>query len=230
MNAWQGIWPIYPSIQISMTTCASAVLASTSLSRWRNLRQDTLRSWAHELSKCLADSDTLITTSRLPLNALRTFAAAARHLSFKAAAELCVCATTVSNQLFVRKTRAVILTEAGRAMARTLTRAFAEIRAEVDTHVAASARIVQIAVGPIFGARWLVTRLPGFRALHPRTELVLHHAPRITGIDTMPTSIAVDWGRGEWPGLRSAAAVPDLLCAGSLAQSAGGVGSAVRPG
>ncbi len=154
-----------------------------------------------------------ISNSRLPLNALRTFEAAARHLSFKAAAaELCVSATTVSNQirklesdwgcqLFVRKTRAVVLTEAGRSLAQTLARAFASIRAEIDAHVAASARIVEIAVGPIFGARWLVPRLQGFRAQHPRTELILHHAPRITGIDTMPTAIAVDWGRGEWPGL-----------------------------
>lgn len=154
-----------------------------------------------------------ISNSRLPLNALRTFEAAARHLSFKmAAAELCVSETTVSNQirklesdwgcqLFVRKTRAVVLTDAGRSLSLTLARAFTDIRAEMDAHSAASAQIVDIAVGPIFGARWLVSRLPSFRAMHPRIELILHHAPRITSIDTMPTPIAVDWGRGQWPGL-----------------------------
>ena len=72
-------------------------------------------------------------TRRLPLTALRTFEAAARHLSFKQAAdELCVSATTVSNQirqlekdwnckLFHRHTRAVSLTEKGQSLATVLT-------------------------------------------------------------------------------------------------------------
>ena len=65
---------------------------------------------------------------RLPLTALRSFEAAARLLSFKAAAEeLRVTPTSVSNQirqleqdwgclLFVRKTRKVFLTDAGRSL------------------------------------------------------------------------------------------------------------------
>ena len=66
---------------------------------------------------------------RLPLTALRAFEPAAGLLSFTAAAEeLRVTPTNVSNQirqleldwgcrLFVRKTRKVCLTEAGRSLA-----------------------------------------------------------------------------------------------------------------
>ena len=152
-------------------------------------------------------------TRRLPLTALRTFEAAARRLSFKDAAdELCVSATTVSNQirqlerdwrvqLFVRKTRAVVLTDAGRSLAMTLARAFADIRSEIDAHVETQTKRVAVAVGPIFGSRWLIPRLHRFRTQHPKIELTLQHGPRITGIETMPTSVAIDWGQGGWAGL-----------------------------
>ena len=86
------------------------------------------------------------TPRKLPLTALRTFEVAARRLSFKdAAEELCVSATTVSNQirelerdwrckLFIRKTRAVVLTDEGRSLSRVLTKAFNDIRAEVEAY------------------------------------------------------------------------------------------------
>lgn len=152
---------------------------------------------------------------RLPLTALRTFEAAARRLSFKDAAdELCVSATTVSNQirqlerdwgvqLFVRKTRAVVLTDAGRSLAGVLARAFSEIRDEIDAHIQTPAKSVALAVGPIFGARWLIPRLGRFRAQNPKIELVLQHGPRITGIESMPSQVAIDWGVGDWPGIEA---------------------------
>ncbi|MDI3338766.1 LysR substrate-binding domain-containing protein [Defluviimonas aestuarii] len=156
-----------------------------------------------------------IPTRRLPLTALRTFEAAARRLSFKDAAdELCVSATTVSNQirqlerdwgvqLFVRKTRAVVLTDAGRSLAGVLARAFSEIRDEIDAHIQTPTKSVALAVGPIFGARWLIPRLGRFRAQNPKIELVLQHAPRITGIESMPSQVAIDWGVGDWPGVEA---------------------------
>lgn len=151
----------------------------------------------------------------LHLNALRTFEAAARRLSFKDAAdELCVSATTVSNQirrlerdlgcrLFVRRTRAVHLTDAGRSLAGVLTRAFGDIRAEMERHVAPQRRRVSLAVGPIFGSRWMIPRLDRFRADHPDIDLELRHSPRITGASMMQADIAVDWGTGDWAGLET---------------------------
>ncbi|MCR9152454.1 MAG: LysR substrate-binding domain-containing protein [Rhodobacteraceae bacterium] len=151
----------------------------------------------------------------LQLNALRTFEAAARRLSFKEAAdELCVSATTVSNQirrlerdlgcqLFVRKTRAVLLTDAGRSLAKVLTRSLEDIRAEVERHSASRRRRVSLAVGPIFGARWMIPRFDRFRADHPDIELELRHSPRITDASMMQADIAVDWGVGDWSGLEA---------------------------
>lgn len=152
---------------------------------------------------------------RLPLTSLRTFEAAARHLSFKGAAEeLCVSATTVSNQirqlekdwgfqLFHRHTRAVSLTERGEALSQVLTKAFEDIRVEMDRQLVAPRRTVSIAVGPIFGSRWLGPRLARFGRDHPKIELLVHHGSRITDAKQLQTDLAVDWGVGAWRGLTS---------------------------
>lgn len=154
-------------------------------------------------------------TRRLPLTALRTFEAAARHLSFKhAAEELCVSATTVSNQirqlekdwnckLFHRHTRAVSLTEKGQSLASVLTSAFAGIHAEIDRNISRTRQSVTIAVGPIFGSRWLGPRLARFGRLHPGIELVVHHGTRINSADQLNTDLAVDWGFGAWRNLNA---------------------------
>lgn len=151
----------------------------------------------------------------LPLTALRTFEAAARLQSFKqAAAELSVTPATVSNQirrlerdwgclLFVRKTRQLILTDAGNSLAQVVSRAFEDISVEIDAQVTLTKKPVTLAVGPIFASRWLIPRLNRFRRQHPDIELILHHGPRITGMENMTTDVAVDWGMGNWSGLLS---------------------------
>jgi len=155
------------------------------------------------------------TPRKLPLTALRTFEVAARRLSFKdAAEELCVSATTVSNQirelerdwrckLFIRKTRAVVLTDEGRSLSRVLSKAFDDIRAEVEVYGQSTRKTVTLAVGPIFGTRWLVPRLAQFRSDLPNIELILHDSPRITDAVMMGTHLAVDWGEGSWSGLQN---------------------------
>jgi LysR family glycine cleavage system transcriptional activator len=152
---------------------------------------------------------------KLPLTALRTFEVAARRLSFKdAAEELCVSATTVSNQirelerdwsckLFIRKTRAVVLTDEGRSLSGVLTKAFNDIRAEIETRGQSNRKTVTLAVGPIFGTRWLVPRLAQFHRDLPNIDLVVHDSPRITDAVMMSTHLAVDWGTGNWSGLDS---------------------------
>jgi LysR family glycine cleavage system transcriptional activator len=151
----------------------------------------------------------------LPLTALRTFEVAARLQSFKKAAEeLSVTPATVSNQirrlerdwgclLFIRKTRQLILTDVGNSLARVVSRAFEDISAEIEAQVTLTKKSVTLAVGPIFASRWLIPRLNRFRRHHPDIELVLHHGPRITGMENMTTDVAVDWGTGNWSGLES---------------------------
>ena len=157
-----------------------------------------------------------IRVKRLPLTALRTFEAAARLGRFKdAAVELGVSPTTVSNQirrlerdwscrLFVRRPREVLLTDTGRSLGNVVRQAFASIARELENHAAASPKRVDLAVGPIFAARWLTPRLESFRQSLPSVELNVIGRPRITGPATMPAPIAVDWGDGAWPGLESA--------------------------
>jgi LysR family transcriptional regulator, glycine cleavage system transcriptional activator len=152
---------------------------------------------------------------RLPLTALRAFEVAARLESFKdAAAELGVSSTTVSNQirqlerdwnclLFVRKTRQVVLTEAGQSLSRVVQQAFEAILREIDGRFAETRSAVSIAVGAIFGARWLTPRLNKFRRDLPRIEISVQRGHRFTGPTDMPTPIAVDWGLGDWPGLEA---------------------------
>ena len=122
---------------------------------------------------------------RLPLTALRVFEAAARLGSFKdAAVELGVSTTTVSNLirklehdwgclLFIRRTRHVVLTDTGLSLSGVVRNAFDAIGREINMHVAASRQSVAIAVGPIFGARWLAPRLRRFNAAFQHIILTL---------------------------------------------------------
>ena len=118
-----------------------------------------------------------------PLNAVRVFAAAARHLSFtRAAAELHVTHSAVSRQiktledhlgvpLFARSIRQVSLTLEGQQF-------FAEVAPALEQIGAAahalkgrpSARVVRVNVRPSFAVRWLIPRLPDFVAQHPGIE------------------------------------------------------------
>lgn len=121
-----------------------------------------------------------------PLNALRAFEAAARHLSFKQAAhELHVTAGAVSQQirlleerlgvqLFERRTRQVILTFAGetyltrvRQAFRCLADATAELRPEGVTS------LLHIGVHAGFDIDGLRTRLARFREAQPQVAIRL---------------------------------------------------------
>ena len=134
-------------------------------------------------------------TQRLPpLNALRAFEAAARHLSFKnAARELHVTAGAVSHQvklleghlgipLFRRLTRALELTAQAQSMlpkVREGLAALADAVALVRNRDDSGA--LTVIAPPNFAARWLVPRLGRFTASHPNLDL--HIASRPAMID-----------------------------------------------
>ena len=133
--------------------------------------------------------------SRLPpLNALRAFEAAARHLSFKnAARELHVTPGAVSHQvkqledslglpLFRRLTRALELTPEGQVLLPKVQeglRSLAEAVERVRTR--GEARTLTVLTPPNFAARWLVPRLASFTKRNP--EIDLHIASRPAMID-----------------------------------------------
>ena len=119
-----------------------------------------------------------------PLNSLRVFEAAARHLSFKdAAAELNITQAAVSHQvkgleeylgveLFRRAGRGVQLTEAGRACLPKLREGFDALAAAVEMirQRGAETELV-ITAPPVFSARWLMPRLADFAKREPKVEV-----------------------------------------------------------
>jgi LysR family glycine cleavage system transcriptional activator len=149
-----------------------------------------------------------------PLNALKAFEAAARHLSFsKAADELHLTHGAVSRAirdlerelgrpLFVRTTRSVRLTPAGASYA-------AEVRSALDQIAAATAvareqpssGVLNVSTIDSFAARWLVPRLARFRRQHPDIDVRLSGTERLADFVTDGIDIAVRYGRGQYPGL-----------------------------
>jgi LysR family transcriptional regulator, glycine cleavage system transcriptional activator len=115
-----------------------------------------------------------------PLNALRAFEAAARHLSLtKAAAELNVSAGAVSHQirgleallgveLFERRVRAIALTEPGKLLYPGLQTGFLRIREAVSSlRQGDNERVLVVSTSPGLTAKWLAPRLYRFAATHP---------------------------------------------------------------
>ena len=152
----------------------------------------------------------------LRLSSLKTFESAARHLSFKRAAEeLNVTATAVSHQvksleqqldcrLFERRARQVQLTAEGQDMFTVLRRAFDDID-EVAGRVLSRQRrdVVTLGLGPIIGTRWLAPRLGDFWRQHADIDLRLHHTAFPMRQSIGEFDLAIAWGDGHWPGMRA---------------------------
>lgn len=154
--------------------------------------------------------------ARMPSpSALRTFEAAARLGSFKAAAgELSVTPTAVSHQirtledhlgvpLFIRRTRAVELTESGRRLSETIHQAFQQIMLALED-VSATETVLTVSTTPAFAALWLVPRLGRFQELHPgfRIQLVTDTVP--TNLEReLSTDIAIRYGLGPYSHLHA---------------------------
>ena len=145
---------------------------------------------------------------------LRSFEAAARHLSFKhAAEELYVTPTAISHQvkalesqlgcrLFERRARQVEFTRQGQALFLTLRRAFADIDACIErVRSMGSREVVTLGLGPIIGARWLAPRLGDFWKRHEDIDLRLHHTTFPLMHNVNQFDLAIAWGDGHWPSL-----------------------------
>src|SRR5450631_3960502 len=118
-----------------------------------------------------------------PLNALKAFESAARHLSLKRAArELNVTPAAVSHQvkaledylgvkLFRRMNRALELTAAARAALPKLSAGFESLaQAVAAMGPQPDSGQLTVSVAPSFAARWLMPRLHRFFAAHPEVD------------------------------------------------------------
>ncbi|OGB78666.1 MAG: LysR family transcriptional regulator [Burkholderiales bacterium RIFOXYC12_FULL_60_6] len=162
-----------------------------------------------------------------PLNALRAFEAAARHLSFKnAALELSVTPTAVSHQiklledflelpLFDRLTRALALTPQGEAMLPKVREGLACFAAAVESaHAHVDQGRLIVVLPPSFATRWLVPRLRRFALQEPSLSLHVIRslstvdgnqaagiaAPEPVDLRQEDSLVAIRFGSGVYPG------------------------------
>jgi len=149
-----------------------------------------------------------------PLNALRAFEAAARHLSFTLAAdELHVTQAAISHQvkgleeilgiaLFRRLPRRLYLTEEGQALLPELTAGFDRL-AQAVARIGRQGRSGPLTVTLLttFALGWLVPRLLRFQARHPEIDVHLSTSARIVDFTREELDCGVRHGLGNWPGL-----------------------------
>jgi LysR family glycine cleavage system transcriptional activator len=171
-----------------------------------------------------------------PLNALRAFESAARHLSIsRAARELFVTPAAVSHQvksleafvgtaLFVRRHRALALTEAGATLLPGLRAGFAQLTdAVAQLHAQQSDRPLTVSANISFCSKWLIPRLDDFRGRHPDIDIRLDASNALVDFASDDVDVAVRYGGGVYPGLVShrlwdAQVFP--VCSPSLASAA----------
>ncbi len=150
-----------------------------------------------------------------PLNALRAFEAAARHLSFtKAAEELYVTQAAISHQvkaleealgvqLFRRLNRRLMLTDAGQLYLPALTEAFDGIDAATGRLRAdENAGSLTVSVANSLAAKWLLPRLPRFRERHPEIDVEISAADRLVDFGRDNADMGIRYGLGNYPGLK----------------------------
>ncbi len=165
-----------------------------------------------------------------PLNALKAFEAAARHLSVKKASlELNVTPAAVSHQikaleeylgvqLFLRHNRSLDLTDAARACLPKLREGFENLAQAMDrlrAHKGGGALMVSAA--PSFAARWLMPRLHRFLEAQPEVDVRIsarlrqasHGARKSAAAERASvdawlsdSDVAILYGRGDYPGFQ----------------------------
>lgn len=169
----------------------------------------------------------------LPLNALRAFEAAARHLSFtRAADELNVTQTAVSahvkqlearlgTPLFRRLPRGLALTDEGLALVPVLGDAFDRIGETLDRYEGGRMReVLTVGVVGTFAIGWLLPRLEEFHRQHPQVDLRLMTNNNRVDLAGEGLDYAIRFGDGAWHGTHAVpliAAPLSPLCAPAVA-------------
>jgi len=148
-----------------------------------------------------------------PLNALPSFEAAARYLSFsKAADELHVTHGAVSRavrnledhlgvQLMIRATRSVRLTPIGASYAAEIRDVLEHLGAATSAATGQSSGIVSVSTIDSFAARWLMPRLFRFRRDHGDIDVRVATSERLADFVSDGIDIAIRCGGGQYPGL-----------------------------
>nr|WP_010396906.1 LysR family transcriptional regulator [Paracoccus sp. TRP] len=151
---------------------------------------------------------------QLPLNALRAFEVASRHLNLtRAAIELCVTQAALSHQirgleerlgvtLFRRVPRGLVLTEEGIMLAPVLTRIFDEMSGALDRFSSGHYHeTINLGVVSSFATEWLIPRIEDFQRLHPSVDLRIHTNNNRVDLAGEGLDLAIRFGDGSWHGV-----------------------------
>ncbi|WP_419896136.1 LysR family transcriptional regulator [Roseomonas sp. USHLN139] len=151
--------------------------------------------------------------THLPLNALRAFEAASRHLSFtKAGLELHVTQAAISHQvksleenlgvaLFRRLPRGLALTDEGAALLPEIAEAFRRIAGTLDRFEGGRLHeVLTLGVVSSFAVGWLLPRLERFRTAHPFIDLRLQTNNNRVDLAGEGLDGAIRFGDGAWHG------------------------------
>jgi DNA-binding transcriptional LysR family regulator len=159
-----------------------------------------------------------------PLNSLRAFEAAARHLSFtRAAEELHVTQAAISHQikgleerlglpLFRRLPRRLLLTEEGQTLQPELRDAFNRIAQAIE-RIGARGQGGTLTVSSMttIVMTWLLPRLPRFQAAHPEIDVRMVTSQHLVDFTREDIDVAIRFGEGKWPGLKAERMFGELL-------------------
>jgi LysR family transcriptional regulator, glycine cleavage system transcriptional activator len=139
-----------------------------------------------------------------PLDLLRGFESAARHLSFtRAAAELFLTQSAISRQiqalesfvgtpLFERRHKALILTEAGQAYYRSVSGALEELReATRKLRNAQAGHVLTVTTTVSFASIWLVPRLGRFRKANPGVDVRISATHEVLDMERESIDLAI---------------------------------------
>ncbi len=147
---------------------------------------------------------------------LAAFDAASRTGSFTIAArELNLTQGAISKQisaleeqldvvLFKRTHQNIVLTEIGRTYAKDIQSALEAIRsASLKAMTAPSGGVLNLAVLPTFGTRWLMPRLPSFIKKNP--NITINFSTKLSPFDfrTEDLHTAIHYGTADWPNTES---------------------------
>jgi len=166
-----------------------------------------------------------MTTQLPPLNAVRVFETAARHLNFsRAAEELGVTSSAVSKQiailedfiggqLFDRQKSGLALTLEGRELKNSLQPAFEMLSASFQRYSRRppNSEKFRLATVASFASEFLVPRLRDFGEQFPDVELEILTSDRLLDLTREEVDLSVRYGAGEWQGLVSQELSPGRL-------------------
>lgn len=177
-----------------------------------------------------------------PLNGLKAFEAAGRHLNFRLAAEeLGVSQGAVAQQvrglegvlgvkLFERRSKGISLTAAGRGYHRRVAQAFDTLREATDL-LRPDPATVLISATPSFASKWLIPNLPRFTQAAPDVDLRIIATEQVSSFHADGIDLAIRHGEPPFGASIQAWRLfgNEVVAVAAPSLAAGGAGFAALP-